>query len=42
MLILAGLALVYPRPAFDAVGLGLVAVVLVVQYLRGGLAPART
>jgi hypothetical protein len=42
MLILAGLALVYPRPVFDAVGLGLVAVVLVVQYLCGGLAPART
>jgi TRAP-type uncharacterized transport system fused permease subunit len=41
LLILAGLALVYPRPLFDAVGVGLFAVVLVVQLLRRGPAPSR-
>jgi TRAP-type uncharacterized transport system fused permease subunit len=34
LLILAGLALVYPGPLFDAVGVGLFAVVVVVQLLR--------
>ena len=34
MLIVAGLALVYPRPLYDALGLALFAVVLVLQYLR--------
>jgi TRAP-type uncharacterized transport system fused permease subunit len=34
MLVLAGLALVYPRPLFDAVGLALFAAALVLQYLR--------
>jgi TRAP-type uncharacterized transport system fused permease subunit len=34
MLVAAGLALVYPRPLFDAVGIALFVVVLVLQYLR--------
>jgi TRAP transporter 4TM/12TM fusion protein len=34
MLVVAGLALVYPRPLFDAVGIALFVVVLVLQYLR--------
>jgi TRAP transporter 4TM/12TM fusion protein len=34
MLVVAGLALVYPRPLFDAVGIALYVVVLVLQYLR--------
>jgi TRAP-type uncharacterized transport system fused permease subunit len=41
LLILAGLALVYPRPLFDAVGIGLFAAVLVLQLLRRSLAPSR-
>jgi TRAP transporter 4TM/12TM fusion protein len=41
MLILAGLALVYPRPLFDAVGVGLFAVVLALQLLRRSPAPSR-
>ena len=40
MLVVAGLALVYPRPLFDAIGVGLFLVVLVLQYLRRA-APAR-
>ena len=40
MLVVAGLALVYPRPLFDAIGIGLFALVLVLQYLRRP-APAR-
>jgi hypothetical protein len=40
-LILAGLALVYPRPLFDAVGIGLFAAVLVLQLLRRSPAPSR-
>ncbi len=40
MLVVAGLALVYPRPLFDAIGVGLFAIVLVLQYLRRP-APAR-
>jgi TRAP transporter 4TM/12TM fusion protein len=40
MLIVAGLALVYPRPLFDAIGVGLFALVLILQYARRG-APAR-
>ena len=34
LLVLAGLALVYPRPLFDAVGVGLFAVALALQLLR--------
>jgi hypothetical protein len=41
MLIVAGLALVYPRALFDLVGVGLVAVVVVLQYLRRGPTAAR-
>jgi TRAP-type uncharacterized transport system fused permease subunit len=41
LLILAGLALVYPRPLFDAVGIGLFAAVLVLQLLRRSPAPSR-
>ena len=40
MLVVAGLALVYPRPLFDAIGIGLFALVLILQYLRRP-APAR-
>ena len=40
MLVVAGVALVYPRPLFDAIGIGLFALVLVLQYLRRP-APAR-
>jgi TRAP-type uncharacterized transport system fused permease subunit len=40
MLIVAGLALVYPRPLFDVIGVGLFLIVLVLQYLRRP-APAR-
>ncbi|MBM3356114.1 MAG: TRAP transporter fused permease subunit [Betaproteobacteria bacterium] len=35
LLIIAGLLLVYPRAAFDAIGLALLIVVLVLQKLRG-------
>jgi TRAP-type uncharacterized transport system fused permease subunit len=41
LLVLAGLALVYPRPLFDAVGVGLFAVVFVLQVLRRSSAPSR-
>jgi TRAP transporter 4TM/12TM fusion protein len=41
MLILAGLALVYPKPLFDAVGIVLVALVLGLQLLRRDKAHAR-
>jgi TRAP transporter 4TM/12TM fusion protein len=34
LLVLAGLALVYPRPLFDALGVGLVVVAVVLQLLR--------
>jgi TRAP-type uncharacterized transport system fused permease subunit len=34
LLILAGLALVYPRVAFDYIGIVLIAIVLVSQKLR--------
>lgn len=34
MLVVAGLALVDPRPLFDAIGVGPFAIVLVRQYLR--------
>jgi TRAP transporter 4TM/12TM fusion protein len=40
LLVVAGLALVYPRPLFDAIGVGLFVLVLVLQYARRG-APAR-
>ena len=40
LLVVAGLALVYPRPLFDAIGVGLCALVLVLQYARRA-APAR-
>jgi TRAP transporter 4TM/12TM fusion protein len=33
MLLVAGVLLVYPKPLFDAVGLGLVAIVLVTQFM---------
>jgi TRAP-type uncharacterized transport system fused permease subunit len=36
LLILAGLALVYPRAAFDYIGIVLIAIVLVSQKLRRG------
>jgi TRAP-type uncharacterized transport system fused permease subunit len=36
MLIASGLALVYPEPLYDAVGFGLLAVVIVSQKLRKG------
>ena len=39
LLILAGLALVYPRAAFDYVGIVLIAIVLVSQQLRRAPAP---
>jgi TRAP transporter 4TM/12TM fusion protein len=41
MLVVAGLALVYPRPLFDLVGVGLFSVVAVLQYLRRDPAAAR-
>ncbi len=40
LLILAGLALVYPRAAFDYIGMVLIAIVLVSQKLRRAEAPA--
>ena len=40
LLIAAGLFLVYPKPMFDAVGIGLVAVVIATQ--RGFLSRLRT
>jgi TRAP-type uncharacterized transport system fused permease subunit len=40
MLIAAGLALVYPKVLFDAIGIALVALVLVMQFLRRGTAAA--
>ncbi|HEY7658116.1 MAG TPA: TRAP transporter fused permease subunit [Burkholderiales bacterium] len=42
LLILAGLALVYPRAAFDYVGLALLATVVVIQKLRPNEPRART
>jgi TRAP transporter 4TM/12TM fusion protein len=41
MLVVAGLALVYPRPLFDLVGVGLFALVVALQYLRRPPAAAR-
>ena len=41
MLIAAGLALVYPKPLADAVGVALVAVVLALQFLRRDTAAAK-
>src|SRR5437879_3133292 len=41
MLIVAGLALVYPKALFDAIGIALVAFVLVLQYLRRDTAAAK-
>jgi TRAP transporter 4TM/12TM fusion protein len=40
LLVVAGLALVYPRPLFDAIGVGLFALVVILQYARRA-APAR-
>ena len=40
LLILAGLALVYPRAAFDYIGVVLIAIVLVTQKLRREAAPS--
>jgi TRAP-type uncharacterized transport system fused permease subunit len=42
MLVAAGLALVYPRAAFDYIGLALLAAVLVMQWLRRNAAHAGT
>ena len=42
MLILAGLALVYPKALFDAIGIVLVAVVVALQVMRRDPAPERT
>jgi TRAP transporter 4TM/12TM fusion protein len=39
MLILAGLLLVYPKPLFDIIGIGLLLVVLGAQWLRGKKIP---
>jgi TRAP-type uncharacterized transport system fused permease subunit len=36
MLIVAGLALVYPEPLYDIVGFGLIVVVIISQKLRKG------
>ena len=36
MLIMAGLALVYPEPLYDIIGFGLMAVVAILQKLRKG------
>jgi len=41
MLIVAGLALVYPKPLYDAVGLALLVLVFVFQFLRRDKAAAR-
>ncbi len=41
MLIVAGLALVYPKPLYDAVGLALMALVVVLQLLRRDAAVAK-
>lgn len=40
LLILAGLALVYPKPMFDYIGIALVATALLLQKLRGSPQPA--
>jgi TRAP-type uncharacterized transport system fused permease subunit len=40
MLIVAGFMLVYPKALFDAIGFALVALVLLMQYLRGRTAAA--
>jgi TRAP-type uncharacterized transport system fused permease subunit len=42
LLIAAGLALVYPRAAFDYIGIVLIAIVVVSQKLRRRESPART
>ena len=42
MLILAGLALVYPAALFDAIGIVLLAVVIVLQLVRRVPAATRT
>ena len=39
MLILAGLLLVYPKPLFDFIGIGLLLIVLGAQWLRGKKIP---
>lgn len=36
MLIVAGLALVYPEPLYDIIGFGLMAAVVILQKLRKG------
>ncbi len=41
MLIVAGLALVYPKALADAVGIALVALVLAMQFLRRDTAAAK-
>jgi TRAP-type uncharacterized transport system fused permease subunit len=40
LLIIAGLALVYPKPAFDYIGIVLIIVVIALQKLRGAIAHA--
>ena len=39
LLILAGLALVYPKPLFDYIGIALFVAVIVLQKMRGGAQP---
>jgi TRAP-type uncharacterized transport system fused permease subunit len=41
MLIAAGLALVYPKALFDAIGIALIAIVLAIQFFRRSETPAR-
>ena len=36
LLIIAGLALVYPKPLLDYIGIGLIVIVMVMQKLRKG------
>jgi TRAP-type uncharacterized transport system fused permease subunit len=40
MLIAAGLALVYPKALFDAIGIALIAIVLAIQFFRRSETPA--
>jgi hypothetical protein len=41
MLLVAGVLLVYPKTLFDAVGFGLVAIVLVTQFMVKRAEPVR-
>jgi hypothetical protein len=42
MLIVAGLALVYPEPLYDIIGFGLIGVVIISQKLRKEEKPSLT